>query len=283
MIIFLLLSFFTAFLYLPFDTGSFTTTSGHTRVLILTAHPDDECMFFAPTILGLNATQKSLEISSLCLSVGDADGLGDIRRKEYHASYGVLGVPPERRWIVDNPDLQDNFTASWDSEVISSVIQNYVVSHGIDTILTFDYEGISSHPNHKSLPNGVMHLMRSLHKAGRPTPRLYTLVTVPVYAKYTSVIAPLLAKFDLTLAQVFGYLIRFAGQETALSTGLPLTMHDPEMNARGIPVFVSGIPEYLRALRAMRMHRSQLVWFRWLYVSFSRYMWVNEWLEVKVH
>jgi N-acetylglucosaminylphosphatidylinositol deacetylase len=25
------------------------------------------------------------------------------------------------------------------------------------------------------------------------------------------------------------------------------------------------------------------VWFRWLYVSFSRYMWVNEWLEVKVH
>jgi N-acetylglucosaminylphosphatidylinositol deacetylase len=60
-------------------------------------------MFFAPTILGLNATQENLEVSSLCLSVGNADGLGDIRRKEYHDSYEVLGVPPERRWIVDHP------------------------------------------------------------------------------------------------------------------------------------------------------------------------------------
>jgi N-acetylglucosaminylphosphatidylinositol deacetylase len=48
------------------------------------------------------------------------------------------------------------------------------------------------------------------------------------------------------------------------------------------PIFVAGIPEYLRALQAMRMHKSQLVWFRWLYVTFSRYMWVNEWLEVQL-
>lgn len=240
-------------------------------------------MFFAPTILRLNATQENLEISSLCLSIGNADGLGAIRQREYHASYEVLGVPAERRWIVDHPDLQDNFTAVWDTEVISNVINEYVASNKIDTILTFDYEGISYHPNHKSLPNGVTRLMQTLHAADHPTPRLYTLMTVPVYAKYTSIIAPLLAKFDLMLARVFGHLINFAERETALSTGLPLTRHDPKLNARGIPVFVSGIPEYLRALHAMQMHHSQLVWFRWLYVSFSRYMWVNEWLEVKVH
>jgi N-acetylglucosaminylphosphatidylinositol deacetylase len=32
----------------------------------------------------------------------------------------------------------------------------------------------------------------------------------------------------------------------------------------------------------MRRHWSQLVWFRWLYVLFSRYMWVNDLVEVKV-
>jgi N-acetylglucosaminylphosphatidylinositol deacetylase len=49
-----------------------------------------------------------------------------------------------------------------------------------------------------------------------------------------------------------------------------------------IPVFVSGIQEYLMALKAMYQHRSQLVWFRYLYVVASRYMWVNEWLEVRI-
>jgi len=45
-------------------------------------------------------------------------------------------------------------------------------------------------------------------------------------------------------------------------------------------LIVAGVPQYLTALKAMRKHKSQLVWFRWLYVSFSRYMWVNEWMEV---
>lgn len=47
-------------------------------------------------------------------------------------------------------------------------------------------------------------------------------------------------------------------------------------------VFVSGVREYGTALRAMRAHGSQTKWYRWLYVAFSRYMWVNEWVEVEV-
>lgn len=41
--------------------------------------------------------------------------------------------------------------------------------------------------------------------------------------------------------------------------------------------YVSSIGGYINALRAMQHHQSQLVWFRWLYVLFSTYMWVNEW------
>lgn len=268
----LILPLLITFLYQPFDTGNF---NGHSRILVLTAHPDDECMFFAPTILGLN-TKDNIEISSLCLSVGNADGLGITREMEFHASYEVLGVPAGRRWIVDHPDLLDNFTITWDSEVISKAIYNYIVDNNIDTILTFDYEGISSHPNHKSLPHGVTYLIQTLHDEGRPTPRLYVLVTIPIFTKYTSVISPLLTKFDLLLARVLNNLINFIGKDSAMK-------HDPQANARGIPVFVSGVPEYLRMLHAMRMHQSQLIWFRWLYMLFSRYMWVNEWSEVKVH
>lgn len=33
-------------------------------------------------------------------------------------------------------------------------------------------------------------------------------------------------------------------------------------------------------LKAMMAHNSQLVWFRYLYLAFSRLMWVNELVEV---
>ena len=38
------------------------------RVLLITAHPDDECMFFAPIIITL--TQANVEVVLLCLSEG---------------------------------------------------------------------------------------------------------------------------------------------------------------------------------------------------------------------
>ena len=85
------------------------------RILLLTAHPDDECLFFAPTLSSLLASpsipddteasngQKSAEVYSLCLSVGDADGLGDVRQDELSRSLNMLGVEESRRWVVDHP------------------------------------------------------------------------------------------------------------------------------------------------------------------------------------
>jgi N-acetylglucosaminylphosphatidylinositol deacetylase len=69
------------------------------RILLVTAHPDDECLFFAPTILALNSSN----LYSLCLSTGDADGLGEIRVGELGHSLDVLGIDKTRRWVVDSP------------------------------------------------------------------------------------------------------------------------------------------------------------------------------------
>ena len=72
------------------------------NVLLLTAHPDDECMFFAPTLLALSREER-VNVFSLCLSVGNADGLGQTRRHELARSLNVLGVSQNRRWVVDIP------------------------------------------------------------------------------------------------------------------------------------------------------------------------------------
>ena len=89
--------------------------SQKSRILLLTAHPDDECLFFTPTLSSLltsssmvdgnqaSRTTEDVEVYSLCLSVGNADGLGDVRQDELARSLDVLGVAKSRRWIVDHP------------------------------------------------------------------------------------------------------------------------------------------------------------------------------------
>ncbi|KAL1658543.1 putative deacetylase LmbE-like domain-containing protein [Schizophyllum commune] len=250
-----------------------TNGAGDARVLLVTAHPDDEAMFFAPTLLALAA--KNVSVYSLCLSVGNADGLGDVRRREFGESLDALGVPEKRRWVLDDPALQDNFTAIWDADAIARTVLPYVAESAITTILTFDREGVSQHPNHRSIREGIRTLLSSAYSDDLdafPTtlathPRFFTLVTVPLASKYLGVIASL---------------------QASPTTGDDTTAKDVDSNptrtpsAPVIPAFISGWAEYKTAVRAMRRHKSQMVWFRWLYVAFSRYMWVNEWFEVAV-
>ncbi|EPT02193.1 hypothetical protein FOMPIDRAFT_1083095, partial [Fomitopsis schrenkii] len=268
----------------PITNYSGLDTGEPTRILLLTAHPDDECMFFAPTLLGLaksvhrvSGPDRLLEIFSLCLSVGNADGLGTIRRDELGRSLDVLGVPSSRRWVEDRSDLQDNFTAQWDYDTIAAVIRPYVVDNGITTILTFDAYGISGHPNHVSLAYGAERLLSALPSPASGSispparPRLFTLVSVPLLQKYTGPWAAILSRAD------------FVARARSVLTQTPISLAQKSAGDRGArpgPTFVAGVREYVTALRAMMQHRSQLVWFRWLYVAFSRYMWVNDWVEI---
>ncbi|THV04711.1 LmbE-like protein [Dendrothele bispora CBS 962.96] len=306
----------SSYIHYPEGTNSPDTSRG--RILLVTAHPDDECLFFAPTLLGLtlNATSDSStaqsieikeeeikpEIFALCLSIGDADGLGSVRRDEYERSLDVLGVKSGNRMVLDHPDLRDDIHSRWKPEVIAKVVESFVVEHGITTILTFDRDGISQHPNHKSIPYGVRHLLSNWPtdlESLKMKPRLYTLITVPLSIKYISILAPLLAKYDLYIADVLHHLednliYAFSFIKSLRSrTSVPTDGSEPastqnvgaareSRNPNPISVFVSGTREYSTALRAMKEHWSQLVWFRWLNVMFSRYMWVNEWIEVKV-
>lgn len=56
-------------LYTSQLSGSFPTLQGK-RILLLIAHPDDEAMFFAPTLLALTQPHLGNHIKILCLSSG---------------------------------------------------------------------------------------------------------------------------------------------------------------------------------------------------------------------
>jgi len=165
-----------------------------TRVLLLTAHPDDEVMFFAPTILSLR--KYGFDVHILCLSSGNFDGLGAVREKELERSGLWLGISKEKIFIGN---FEDNPDELWDAAMVAMSLKRLNDVHKFSAVFTFDAFGVSGHKNHVSL---------------------------------------------------------FYGAKEFLKTQ--------------------------KSIQAMRAHHSQLVWFRWLYVLFSRYMFFNSYDEIIV-
>ncbi|KAF8893224.1 putative deacetylase LmbE-like domain-containing protein [Gymnopilus junonius] len=288
-IVVLIVSIVLGALYKPLDSnGLFATQKPREwditskNILLVTAHPDDETMFFAPTILSLQR-KADVNLYHLCLSNGNAEGLGETRRRELDHSLDILGIPLTKRWLINHPDLQDNQTASWNADVIARSLEPYVLDLNVDTILTFDQDGVSSHPNHKSIPEGVKLLIQNVRGKSTAHPRLYTLVSVSLPLKYISFVSGALTKLDISrylfTLQLEFLVIRVLGiwYPDLLNPAIP---RNPEAHA--MPTFVLGYQGYLKALEAMKAHESQLVWFRYLYVAFSRYMWVNTYSQVHV-
>lgn len=90
------------------------------RVLIITAHPDDECMFFGPTILHLK--MRNIPVKIICLSSGNYDGLGQTRKKEFLKSINAYGAEGEcAARFDDGPER-------WDKKEVQDFVKTQVSS-----------------------------------------------------------------------------------------------------------------------------------------------------------
>ncbi|XP_034828008.1 N-acetylglucosaminyl-phosphatidylinositol de-N-acetylase [Maniola hyperantus] len=208
---------------------------GAKRVLLVIAHPDDECMFFGPTIFRL--CEQGAEVYILCLSNGNYEGKGIERRKELWDACQHLGVPDTNICLMTDSRLPDTPKAQWPAPVIAKLIEHKLEALDIDTLVTFDRGGISSHPNHSAVFYAVAYMFVEKNMPQKCT--VYTLDSVNILRKY-------LGFLDLPLSFVLSskrYFLRWT--------------------------------ESRRVTRAMKRHRSQMVWFRYLYVIFSRYMVIN--------
>jgi N-acetylglucosaminylphosphatidylinositol deacetylase len=125
-------------------------------VLIVTAHPDDEIMFFAPTIKFLLHYKCNVRI--LCLSNGNYDKIGEIREGEFQSVCKNLKI--EDYQIIKDENLQDDIKKKWNEELVSKKIEEYMNQgdnyEKIGSIITFDENGVTKHPNHISCAHGLM-------------------------------------------------------------------------------------------------------------------------------
>jgi N-acetylglucosaminylphosphatidylinositol deacetylase len=208
--------------------------SPSSRVLLVLAHPDDEAMFFVPSIARLLAA--SAQVHLLCLSTGNYDGLGATRSLEVSAAARILGL--SSCTVLDDAQLQDGPANSWPPTVVAGRISEAAARVDATHIFTFDAGGISAHANHVDTHKGCVAFARS-----RPQVHLLTLNTSPLLVKYLGVFALLFPP-------------RSPGH----------LQHVSRMSNRQ-PFLVA---------RAMRAHRSQLTWFRWLFIVFSHYTYFND-------
>jgi len=69
--------------------------------LIITAHPDDETLFFG----GLVLTKRTRSWANICITDGNADGRSKVRLKEYQAACNQLGFTQVEAWKF--PDIYE--------------------------------------------------------------------------------------------------------------------------------------------------------------------------------
>ncbi|KAK2581921.1 hypothetical protein KPH14_002376 [Odynerus spinipes] len=207
------------------------------RVLLVTAHPDDEAMFFGPLIYWVTRSKIS-NIYLLCFSSG-----GDKQRKEELWNCAkVLGIPEANVTIIMSTELPDSQSVRWPIDVLAENILHYIESYKINAVITFDKHGVSKHKNHISLYFAIAALC--IEKKVPSYCKLYVLESVNIIRKYVQL-------FDLPISLLstsYWYLVTYEQRQIIRN--------------------------------AMKAHKSQYVWFRKIYMIFSRYTFINTLQEV---
>lgn len=222
------------------------------NTLLVIAHPDDESMFFGPTIL--NIINNNQFVTILCLSSGESEGLSSVRTKELEKVSKFLG--PSVKILQPSKKFIDNQYEGWDIYEIESEIE-YAIKNAeskIDTVLTFDNYGVSGHIHHMSIHEAVKEPGGSISK----------LVKNIVILKSVS----LLRKYFSFLESFHYYMI------TNLVNFLNPSHKTKQL--LGQYYMVINLDRYYITRKALMLHQSQMVWFRLLYATFSRYMFIND-------
>ncbi|KAG0227126.1 N-acetylglucosaminyl-phosphatidylinositol de-N-acetylase [Actinomortierella wolfii] len=270
-------------MYLFFLGRFLKTPLNNTNIALVIAHPDDEVMFFGPTLAELTRPENNNQVRVLCLSSGNHDGLGEIRKKELVNSLRTFGLRENHLTILDREELKDGPKELWDPSLVGDQMNLFAKKHAIETLITFDERGISGHTNHISCYVGLAYFIRTF-KDRTTVKSCYILKSVPLLRKYISIL-------DLPMTTLFTEaLMPLISQVTGLGAaasliGVENSATNPGRGAGGRNrrvlrpkelLFVSSPGAIAQAKSAMQKHESQMVWFRKLYVIASRYMAINE-------
>lgn len=231
------------------ETSS-TKTSKY--ILFIIAHPDDETMFFSPTIFSIKNLKSTLEkkgidikLHILCLSNGNFYGQGKIREEEFEKVMSHMRID-KYKLINDEsrfPDKDMYYKSSDVEEEIGKYIKNEN-NDELSLIFTFDEKGVSKHKNHISCYEGLISYLKNNKKSlmNRKI-QVYLLDSYGIIYQY--------------LLQIFSFLWFL-------------------IKPYGFIGFYM-----LRVYKNMRLYDSQFFWWRKLHVIVSVYSYFNTFTKIE--
>lgn len=236
-------------------------------ILLVIAHPDDESMFFAPLLQF--AADNHRRVSVLCLSTGNYDGLGQQRRLELLTACSLFGVTAEDVTVLDEALLQDGMQEQWPVEEVARVVLKFLVEQSPDMIATFDDYGVSGHPNHIAVSRGVVSATGCFNLERKR-------------GGYSDVLSD-----DFEVGTVHQPLLACSGGKPLLGVVLESTnlwrkylgvldIGMSVLQARCDHEMVAVVnTQPWRVYLAMAAHYTQFVWYRRLFICFSRFTFIN--------
>lgn len=172
-------------------------------------------------------------------------------------------------------------TKTWDEDGIASILCRHFAfdaflddedeedeeaelrEAAIDVLITFDSQGVSSHPNHTSLYHGARTFASLLQRRRHRPIDVYTLTSVNIVRKYASIgdLLTTLAAYVKDTGSVLGG----GGKD------------HPKALVFLNELYGSSGATRATAWRAMtEAHQSQMRWFRYGWIVLSRYMVIND-------
>jgi N-acetylglucosaminylphosphatidylinositol deacetylase len=153
--------------------------------------------------------------------------------------------------------MQDGMDVDWPTTVVAEAVVQAALDMQPSALVSFDDYGVSGHVNHIATFKGcvlALSLLSPQQQQQQQHPinpiKLLCLESVVLCRKFSG---PL----DVPLSLSYAY-AHHDDDDADAATQLCCTLWDP------------SVP-----LTAMRQHRSQLVWFRYLFIALSRYSYVN--------
>ncbi|ETN45238.1 uncharacterized protein HMPREF1541_10115 [Cyphellophora europaea CBS 101466] len=284
------------------------------RIILLIAHPDDESMFFSPTLQSLTHPSLQNHVKILCLSTGNADGLGATRIRELEAAAVTLGLRRREDVFVmdDERRFKDGMTEKWDDKEIARVLASAFAPQLIAPAPAPPAEKEKDTKKEKSGGKSKSKKSAATSKPSTPSPA----PTPPAVPEGPRATIDVLVTFDqagvsghpnhialhagaLTFLRNLmkghaGYAcpvslytlssVNIARKYSFVLDALPTLVQGVLGGGAGKGktkgervMFMSDLARYWKARDAMVSgHKSQMVWFRWGWIGVGRYMVVND-------
>ncbi|KEP66478.1 UNVERIFIED_CONTAM: N-acetylglucosaminylphosphatidylinositol deacetylase [Hammondia hammondi] len=246
------------------------------KVALVVAHPDDEVMFFTPTLALLRDFSEHVQVHLLCLSTGNAGGLGRVRSQEFLNAARLFGVENRNALVLDDEALQDGWEL-WSPERVADVVEEFIEKNEISTIFTFDERGVSRHPNHISVFRGIRLLYERQRAGGNAGPGGSERQRaegkdarggVTKRGRHSHERGETRTRqTDVYLLQSHGIFRKYMGVLDVVLSTVACRKKPNRIASVKLTPFLS--------IRGMRSHWSQFVWFRWMFVFFSSYTYTN--------